>query len=75
MLHDNYILFAVFLLSKIGLKLVDNWESSQQRSTKIHTNRGKQHPDYKKLTCKAEMWAQIDEECPEYHKKSQRRME
>ena len=75
MLHDNYIIFTVFLFSNIVLKLIDNWESSQQRSTKIHTNRGKQHPDYKKLTCKAEMLAQIHEESPEYHKKSQRRME
>ena len=53
----------------MGPKVVVNWDTFEhlcQEVEKFPAIWDKQHPDHKKPKCIAEMWAQIDEECPEY---------
>ncbi|XP_064094815.1 uncharacterized protein LOC135207172 [Macrobrachium nipponense] len=57
----------------MGPKVVVNWDTFEllcQEVEKFPAIWDKQHPDHKKPKCIAEMWAQIDEECPKYQGKA-----
>ena len=50
-------------------KVAVNWENFEHLCEEVQRFPAiwdKLHPDHKKAKCVAEMWAQIDEECPEY---------
>ena len=53
----------------MGPKVVVNWDNLEhlcQEVEKFPAIWDKQHPDHKKPKYIAEIWAHIDEECPEY---------